>query len=396
MSSVNKPQASGFIGNVVSFAQDHLFSSRHSSISKLAVLALTVGVGYVIVQRARQWFATAAPATAASATAVPQEKEVTDLFFRVTGKNIPPNCPVYLLGTDERRSYSQYPKNIVQEIAKCQVLVSTLPMFQARTETVRAFVTHNLTLTLEKLKQRDEAWFRSQFTLIGYSGQYLEEQMELVRKAQTVNLDVTLSSWQDKLPAETLVTIQERLMLGSVYVMGTHPLIIMHLLGNELDLDEQVFDRMELGLAQEMEGKLSYIELEETDIMAANLIHQFVGWLAHFNNDETDDYIQKIQIFCKRLETGYYLDDEESLSDYEHQPRLYQDRFIIKKGSKDEMVTLQSTIVAKNLAWRGPIFEALQQNKSTAIVIPKDNINLDRKTGMLNFLRSQGYTVELV
>jgi hypothetical protein len=382
MRLVNIPLFSSLTRNIFSFAQNHIFSSRHLSISKLSALALTVGVGYFLVQGTRKLVATTTPSKN------PEKEKITDHFYRITGKNI--TEAVYLLGTTKTRPCSEYPTQVVQALMNCQRLVLSLPMWQAKPETVRQFVVDHLFLTLKKLKQRDNDWFRDQFLRIGCRGQYLEEQMELVRKAQTVNLDITLHSWKDNFLLQKIGTPLE---LCDVNISNTHPLVIMQLLGNELDLNEQSSDGIELEL---MRKHPSYTMLEERDIMAANLIRECVECLANFNNDEPDAYIARIHMFCTRLELGYP-NDKESCSDYYAQPGLYRDRVLTQKDPKD--VPLQSTIVAKNLAWRAPILNALQQNQSTAIVIPIDNLDsedyFERETGMLEFVKSQGYKVEL-
>ncbi len=407
MSSVNRPQVSGVIGNVISFIQDHLFSSRHPLIVTVAALALA-RVGYLIVQEGvrkcftseahkegeDKWSVTSTsseeedPATSTSF----EEGEVTDLFFRITGKNIPDNCPVYLLGSDYNRLFSQYPENIVHSLKNCQALVASLPICQRPAASIREFVVEELTRTLNKLQQRDEAWFRSQFMLLGCNGDHLEEQMELVKKAQAAT-NLTLESWQPDLAFETIEIIQKHLKNYELDPLKTHPLVVMSLLGNELDLLEEVGDGIEINL---ISGG-SWIWLHEISIMSANLTHEFIAVLACFVDE--DDLFQNLhRMFCERLEIGYS-NDEESKDDHLKQPGLYRDRFIemlSKDPSHPAMVTLQSTIAAKNRAWQAQILEALQQNKSTAIVLPRDNLELDRETKMIKFLRSQGYTLELV
>jgi hypothetical protein len=373
MSSVNRPLGSGIIGNVVSFAQNHIFSSRHSLVSKLAALALAVGIGYILVQGIRQWFAPAARQE--------NEEDVTNLFFRITEKNIPPNRSVYLLGSDDNRPSNQYPTTIVQSLMNCQVLVSSLPISQRPAADIREFVVETFTLTLDKLRQKDESWFRSQFELLGCRGEHLKEQLELVRKAQ-IATDLTLGSWEDR-PSDTIEILQKHLRNYQLDLLKAHPLIVMGLLGNELDLLEESEERIECKL---IGNEKPLIALDETHIMSANLTYKFIDWLAHFKND-SKDVARKIQMFCKRLDIGYS-NDRESKDDLSEQPGLYKGR------CTTGLLDFQSTIVAKNLAWRGQILEALQENQSTAIVLPREN--LIWSTGMLGFLRSQGYKVELV
>ncbi len=373
-------------------------TDRTSWTTKIALSALAFGTLCLLVEGGRRLYSysTSAPVikkpSSDLTSAIQETSSVPSSdhsFFRISGKNIPPDCQILLLGTREL-PLEKYPENICQKLKSCKRLATNFPVKQLPHPARGQLIINTLALTIDNLKKQDIDWFSGQFKIIGYSGEDLEKRITLTKSMKTV-ADLTLQSWQENLSSKVIVDIPIQLKAYPYNLWEIHPAMFIYLLDNEV---VNMFEFQRDGMQQEVyqffgDGRISF---PETEIMTASLIDEFISQMSDFLTSP-DKCAQTMKTFCEQLNSDTEVEDLEMLD-------TFHDRFTVQGRRLDQpnpkIETLCSTIIAKNLAWQPKILEILQQEISTAIVIPNEHlvIDWDADTGIIQFLLNEGYTVQ--
>jgi uncharacterized protein YbaP (TraB family) len=325
------------------------------------------------------------PATAQ--VAAPKEDRVTPYFLRVTGKNITPDHPVYILGTLHEWPVENYPNSVIQTLKGCALLLSEYPI-KLLGDTLKNIKQINARAHLEiqqKFETMDEPWFRAQMTFLGYGTEKQDQCIQKLKKRRTLNLN----GWDKKLPLKSQQNIQAHLDDYGLKLHALHPLIVETLLDNKRTIRNYGTGGIEKFLLEHFQEQMRpVVELDNEQHTMSMFVHSFLVFMMEFDLDDT---VETMQDYCQQLDTGEYSDEEIEYNDINDAYVKKERRLNLAQFKMEEEES--ESVRTRNRAWQPKLLDAIGQNRSTAIVHGYEHLN--DITGTIQFLESQGYTVEL-
>jgi hypothetical protein len=322
----------------------------------------------------------------AAPAAAPKEDRITPYFLRVTGNNITPDRPVYILGTLHEWPVENYPNSVIQTLKSCALLLSEYPIKLLGDE-IKNIKQINAQAHLEiqqRFETMDEPWFRAQMTFIGYDTKKQDQCIRELKEKRAINLN----RWQILLPRLAQRNIQAHLDDYGVKLQKLHPLIVETLLDNKITI-RNYGSGIEKSLLEYFQEQMRpVVELDDEQYFMSILVDAFLIFMGNFDPIDT---IETMQHYCEELDTGIYSDEEHEYADLNEAYAKKELRLNLAKFKMEEEES--PSLRARNRSWHPKLLDALGQNRSTAIV--HGSAHLKDTTGTIQFLESQGYTVDL-
>ncbi len=318
-------------------------------------------------------------------TLAPKEDRVAPHFLRVTGKNITPDHPVFILGTTHDWPIESYPNSVLQTLKSCALLLSEFPSnFLGNTQKLTKQYVGRMHLEIQqKYETMDEPWFRDQMKFLGYGSQKQNQCIEKIKKIKKLKL----AGWVDQLKSQK--NIQAHLDEYGLELPKLHPTIIEIILQTKIDSRNYCLGAEQCILGHFQEQNKLVIELDDDQHHMAVCVEVFIEDIGKFFRDDT---IERIEDLCKQLDTGEYSSEEDG--NCLHINEAYAQKKIQFNLAEFKMEPEESVSTKiRNTSYYPKFLDGIGQNQSTAIVQGYEHLN--GETGTIQFLESQGYTVDL-
>jgi uncharacterized protein YbaP (TraB family) len=206
-----------------------------------------------------------------------------------------------------------------------------------------------------------------------------------LKKRRTLNLN----GWDKKLPLKSQQNIQAHLDDYGLKLHALHPLIVETLLDNKRTIRNYGTGGIEKFLLEHFQEQMRpVVELDNEQHTMSMFVHSFLVFMMEFDLDDT---VETMQDYCQQLDTGEYSDEEIEYNDINDAYVKKERRLNLAQFKMEEEES--ESVRTRNRAWQPKLLDAIGQNRSTAIVHGYEHLN--DITGTIQFLESQGYTVEL-
>jgi uncharacterized protein YbaP (TraB family) len=324
--------------------------------------------------------------TPVTALATVKEDKVAPYFLRVTGKNITPDHPVYVLGTIHDWPLEKYPNSVIQTLKNCALLLSEYPI-KLLGDTLKNIKQLNAQAHIEiqqKFETMDEPWFRAQMKFLCYPAE--DKCIQMLKKKSALNL----KDWVKQLPIKSQKNIQAHLNDYGLKLHELHPMIAETILDNKITIRNFGSGGIEKCILEHFqEQRKAVVELDDEQHTMSMFVEAFLEFIKDFDLDDT---LETMQDYCRQLDTGDYSSEEEiGLEDINDAYAKKKIRLNLAKFKMEEEGS-ESTQV-RNQSYHPTFLDGIGQNLSTAILQGYEH--LKGKTGTIQFLESQGYTVDL-
>lgn len=327
------------------------------------------------------------PAAAAAKPAA--STVIAPFYFEVSGKNIPANIFVRLIGVEHSWGVGKYPEQVVQVLKNCKILVSELmanALGDVQANIRRLFIQHRM-LIQGKYDSMDETWMRQQMQKLGYPGQ---EQAQIIAtfKEKKQKLTSQQEPWHKRLSPEVCEDLQKILDSYGLKLNESHPLLVEDIVAHKINTRNQPDDALEMEMLKHFQREnRAIIELDDNELMTASFFGSFIQFMNEFDLEET---IDSIQIYLNQLVTGCFEDDGvETYGDALAKNEIPLDLESFKNEEEGDRGT-----ICRNIAWQPKYLQALSLGQPTAIIM--GYAHLQGTSGALKFLESQGYTVNRI
>jgi uncharacterized protein YbaP (TraB family) len=322
-------------------------------------------------------------------TTASKEDRVAPYFLRVTGKNITPEHPVYILGTIHDWPVENYPNSVIQTIKNCALLLSEYPIYLLG-DTLKNIKKLNARAHIEiqqKFETLDEFWFNAQMKLLGYTDKKQTQCIQMLKKKKALNL----KNWVKELPIKSQKNIQAHLDDYGLKLHELHPMIVETILDNKRTIRNYGSGGIEKCILEHFQEQMKpVVELDDEQHTMSMFVEGFLDFMTDFDLDDT---LETMQDYCRQLDTGEYSSSEEEIGCTDineayakKKMRLNLDKFKMEhEGSESTK--------GRNRSYHPEFLDGIGQNLSTAIIQGYEHLN--GKTGTIQFIESLGYTVDL-
>lgn len=317
--------------------------------------------------------------------AILQREKLAPFFYEITGHNIDPSNPVYLLGTAHSLTPQDYSDEIRNKIEHTETLISEFPEFSTAQQDISF---EGLKLAYNKFIEHDLCWFHGQLTVLGYSDAEIKKSIELIQyeKSKLENPDF-FKTWANQLTETEKAMIQKISREGELDLFSLHPTLI-----------GDFMDSIEIG---QLEAK--YTE-DSYEIWLINLFRQNNKEIIFLDNMETwlwgtvqysiiDNLGKNLNDTVSRLKQhirNWEISDSSEKDAWSEEE--YSSAFDI--GNIILMEEDDRSMIARNLAWQKKVIETMKSGKSASIITGADH--LKGKSGFLSLLKSEGYNIKHV
>lgn len=309
-------------------------------------------------------------------------------FYEITGNNIDPNHPVYLLGTCHTLSPDDYTQEIRTKIENTEILISEFPQFSA--EISRAQATLNgFNFAYNKFLSQDLYWFRDQFIALNFSPNAIHNAILLIQNERKNLANPNFfESWFTQLTETEQEIVKKISEKSNINLSLIHPKllpILIPIIGDIHLEKEHIEDSLEIHLIKLFTAnnkEVIYLDTTETLLLSFvndNFHRDFYKSLDKSIQEIKDDIITTWQQSESNTKSHCWYSDE------------YFAAFDFNKLFSTELEDAES-MNARNIAWQKPILEALKSGKSASIITGA--AHLLGKTGVLHFLLTHGYKIK--
>ncbi len=325
--------------------------------------------------------------TPVTALATAKEDRVASYFLRVTGKNITLDHPVFILGAIHDWPVEKYPTSVIQTLKNCALLLSEYPI-KLLGDTLKNIKQLNAQAHIEiqqKFETMDEPWFRAQMKFLCYPAE--DKCIQMLKKKSALNLN----GWVKNLPIKSQQNIQAHLNDYGLKLHELHPMIVETILANKITIRNYGSGGIEKCILEHFQEQMKpVVELDHEQHYMSLFVEGFLEFMKDFDLDDT---LETMQDYCRQLDTGEYSSEEEIIGSMDINDAYAQKKMRLNLAQfKMEEEGSESTQV-RNQSYHPTFLDGIGQNLSTAIIQGYEHLN--GKTGTIQFLESQGYTVDL-
>lgn len=314
-----------------------------------------------------------------------EKEKLAPYFYEITGNNIDPNNPVYLLGTCHSLVPEDYSDYIRNKVENAEMLISEVEELAAQM-TIYEYSLALFSLAHNKFIEQDLYWFRDQFIALGLAPNEIKDAIQLIQKERNKLEDPAFfESWFGQFTMEEQRTIEEISAKLGINLASMHPVLLMeYILPNiknaiEKEFEEDYFEVYLIKLFSENNKEVIYLDTMEMGswVVAQDLVETLSKDLGESLKELKKDLIAKPE--CDVLEKKCWnADDYSQALDIEAIILLNDDNGFAMR--------------TRNIAWKKIILRALSSGKSAAIVAGAHH--MIGETGFLSLLKSQGYNIK--
>lgn len=310
-------------------------------------------------------------------------KQLAPFFYEITGNNIDPSNPVYLLGTCHILSPEDYSQKIRNKIENTEILISEFPE-DASHKTMPEYTLETTKFVYEQFLAQNLYWFRDQFMAIGYEPDEVKEKLQLIQEKRNELENATFfASWFSEFTEEEQEIIKKIASEAEIELISMHPGIMSSLISAtnvESFGKEYVEDSLEIYLIKyfiKNSKEIVYLDTSETLLWAY-----------------TDDFFT-----CMSKSTDLSIQSlKSSIEKYNQCDSLEWDCW--EAGAYFDALDFDAMIAypmdlstnARNRAWKEKVMQALSFGKSASIITGSEHLKAE--TGFINLLKTHGYHIK--
>lgn len=308
---------------------------------------------------------------------------LTPYFYEITGNNIDPQNPVYLLGTCHLLSENDYSQEIRQKIEQSEVLISEFPQDDVE-KTKEQFTLENNLLIYSKFYEQDLYWFRDIMIDLGYTPDEIKEKLSFLQEKRNELEDPKFfETWFNQLNSNQQEFLNKIAITLGLDLNTLHPAY----------LDQLIFiTRHNL--------KKEYIEDSYEEYLIRLFIKNnkdvvYLDSLKTILWDDFNEFYGKLKTNLSQAIEEIKLTIQASEQCSTSKKDCWKSFEFIEAANIDSLIAEKINdrpTIARNLAWHEKILNTLNSGKSTSIFT--GTYHLKGETGLLNLLKSNGYQIK--
>ena len=147
-------------------------------------------------------------------------------FYEITGNNIDPAYPSYLLGSCHSLAAQDYSDHIRSKIENTQILISEFPDYAILSTTGKNHLSR-IQLIYNKFLSQDLYWFRDQFLALGLSPDEIKSKLNLIKNSKEQLEHPNFSqTWLPQLSQQEQNLLATISLGSNIDLLSIHPAIL--------------------------------------------------------------------------------------------------------------------------------------------------------------------------